>query len=299
MIAEQCPLCFSANIHYVLSAQDHTVSGEVFEVWECGECTARFTQNAPDAAGIGRYYQSDNYISHSNTDKGLVNKLYHQVRKITLGQKRSLVQQVTGLSTGSLLDIGAGTGFFAQAMRAAGWKVTALEPDETARRKAGDLNIVLQDAKDLFELPAASFDAITMWHVLEHVHAAHDYLQQTAKLLKQDGRLIIAVPNYISADARSYGSYWAAYDVPRHLYHFSPGAMRTLLKRHGFTLQSMHPQWFDSFYVSLLSEQYKTGKSRMLHGGWNGLRSNMKALTSPNKCSSVIYVFRLSGTVAR
>jgi hypothetical protein len=110
--------------------------------------------------------------------------------------------------------------------------------------------------------------------------------------LQKDGSLIIAVPNYISADARLYGPLWAGYDVPRHLYHFSPGSMRSLLKRHGFRFQSMHPQWFDSFYVSMLSEQYKTGKSGLVKGVWNGLRSNVNAIGSANKCSSVIYVAR-------
>jgi len=295
VVYDKCPLCGSGNIHFELSAQDHTVSGEVFEIWECGECTARFTQHAPDAANIGHYYQSENYISHSNTSEGLVNKLYHQVRKVTLTQKRKLVQKVTGLTTGSLLDIGAGTGLFAEAMRGAGWKVTALEPDARARQKATEMNIAVQDSQTFFQLPAASFDAITMWHVLEHVHAVHEYLEQAKKLLKQSGLLIIAVPNYISKDAKVYGSYWAAYDVPRHLYHFSPGAMRTLLKRHGFALHSMHAQWFDSFYVSMLSEQYKTGSTRLLKSGWNGLMSNANAMTSANKCSSVIYVFKTGG----
>ena len=285
-----CPLCGSESIHSVLTARDHTVSKETFEIWECDGCGGRFTQDIPDAESIGKYYQSENYISHSNTQQGLVNKLYHRVRKITLEQKRKLLQKVTGLPTGSLLDVGAGTGFFVDTMRKAGWKVTGLEPDATARAKAGEMNILLNDSKDLFQLPAESFDAITLWHVLEHVHALHDYIEQLKKLLKKDGRLIIAVPNYTAADAKKYGEYWAAYDVPRHLYHFSPGSMQALLKMHGFTLLSTHPQWFDSFYVSLLSEQYKTGKSQMLSGAWSGLNSNMTALGAATRCSSVIYV---------
>ena len=152
------------------------------------------------------------------------------------------------------------------------------------------MNIVLNDATDLFNLPPASFHIITLWHVLEHVHDVHAYLSQIAKLLQPNGKLVIAVPNYTSADASAYGANWAAYDVPRHLYHFSPAAMRTLLLRHGFTIQSMHPQWFDSFYVSLLSEQYKTGRSNLIKGAWNGLRSNFHAIGSAGKCSSVIYV---------
>lgn len=285
-----CPLCDSGNIHPVLIAKDYTVSNESFPVWECDECAARFTQDVPDADSIGKYYQSENYISHSNTKEGLVNKLYHRVRNITLEQKRKLVQKVTAMQTGSLLDIGAGTGLFTDTMRKAGWKVTALEPDETARTRAREMNIVLNDINDLFHLPADSFDAITLWHVLEHVHAVHEYLDKIRSLMKGNGKLIIAVPNYTSTDAKKYGEYWAAYDVPRHLYHFSPGSMQALLKRHGLKLLSTHPQWFDSFYVSLLSEKYKTGKQQLVSGAWVGLQSNVGALNAASRCSSVIYV---------
>ncbi|MGB8193066.1 MAG: class I SAM-dependent methyltransferase [Chitinophagaceae bacterium] len=285
-----CPLCDSADIRVALTARDHTVSKEEFEIWECGNCTARFTQSIPESDSIGVYYKSENYISHSNTNQGLVNKLYHRVRRITLEQKRKLVQKVTGLQNGNLLDVGAGTGLFVDAMRKAGWKVTGLEPDEAARSRAREMKILLNDAKDLFQLSAGSFDAITLWHVLEHVHDLHGYLEQMKLLLQQDGKLIIAVPNYTSADASAYGQYWAAYDVPRHLYHFSPASMKSLLKQHGFQMHSIHPQWFDSFYVSMLSEQYKTGKSNLIAGAWNGLRSNLNALASSDKCSSLIYV---------
>jgi len=288
-----CPLCAAPNIKPALTAKDHTVSGEEFEIWECSSCTARFTQNIPDANSIGPYYQSDKYISHSNTDRGLVNKLYHSVRKITLAQKRNLIQKATKLQTGNLLDIGAGTGLFADAMRQGGWKVTGLEPDVTARTKAREMNIMLQDINDLFQLPAATFDAITMWHVLEHVHDVHGYFKKLKQIIKKDGRLIIAVPNYTSSDARLYKQLWAAYDVPRHLYHFSPASMQTLLKLHGFQLESMHPQWFDSFYVSMLSEQYKTGHSNFIKGVWNGLRSNLNAAASRSECSSLIYVAKI------
>lgn len=285
-----CPLCGSESIHSVLTARDHTVSGESFEIWECDACGARFTQDIPDANSIGRYYQSENYISHSNTRQGLVNQLYHRVRKITLEQKRKLVQKVTGLQTGNLLDIGAGTGLFTETMRKAGWKVAGLEPDETARAKAREMNIVLHDIEDLFQLPSESFDAVTLWHVLEHVHDIHAYMGRVKAVLKKEGKFIIAVPNYTSEDAQKYGEYWAAYDVPRHLYHFSPGSMQSLLKKHGLKLLSTHPLWFDSFYVSLLSEQYKTGKSQLLKGAWSGVRSNMAAMNAATRCSSVIYV---------
>ena len=263
----------------------------MYEVWECAGCTARFTQDAPSQEAIGRYYKSDNYISHTNTSQGLINRLYHQVRNITLRQKRKLVQKVSGMQVGELLDVGAGTGFFADTMRSAGWKVTGLEPDDTARKRAAEVKIVLNDIADLWRLPASAYDVITMWHVLEHVHNLHGYLQQLHKLLKPSGKLIIAVPNYTSGDANAYQNHWAAYDVPRHLYHFSPQSIKSLLKNHGFTIQSVHPQWFDSFYVSMLSEKGRAGKLNIVRAAWNGLSSNLRAVSQPESCSSLIYVF--------
>jgi SAM-dependent methyltransferase len=285
-----CPLCGSPKIYDCLTVRDHTVSAESFLIMECGHCSGRFTQDVPSSTDIGKYYQSTAYISHTDTREGIVNKLYHEVRKITLNKKKNLVRKVTGLRNGRLLDIGAGTGLFVQAMIRAGWEVCGLEPDEGARKLAEGMKIKLNDPAMLFSLTPASFDAITLWHVLEHVHELHPYLDQCRKLLSNSGRLIVAVPNYTSADASYYSSFWAAYDVPRHLYHFSPAAMESLLKGHGFTIERSYPQWFDSYYVSLLSEQYKTGKSRLVKGAWEGLLSNFKALGNKERCSSLIYV---------
>lgn len=286
-----CPVCNSASVNYALSAKDYTVSQKQFEIWQCSECRFRFTQNIPTASNIGQYYQSENYISHTNTNKGLVNQLYHRIRSITLRQKKKLIQASTNKTTGSLLDVGAGTGAFAAYIRSSGWQLTGLEPDETARRIAKETNgISLLPSDQLFQLPTENYDAITLWHVLEHVHDLHEYMMQFRKLLKPGGRLLIAVPNYTSKDAEIYQNYWAAYDVPRHLYHFSPDAMRQLIKQHGLVLQTIKPMWFDSFYVSMLSEKYKAGKTSLLKGAWNGFRSNVNTLFNKERCSSLIYV---------
>ena len=292
MIAlDACPSCNSHNIYKSLSARDYTVSNEVFEIWECKDCSLRFTQNIPGKSEIGRYYQSEDYISHSDTTRGFVNRLYHKVRKKTLAQKRNLIESVTEKKSGNLLDIGAGTGAFLNEMKLASWHCTGLEPDETARAKAKELyNLDLLKADNLFLLPAKKFDAITLWHVLEHVHDLQENVDQLKKLLNDTGKLFIAVPNYTSADAKIYGKYWAAYDVPRHLYHFSPQAMESLLENHGLRLESVRPMWFDSFYVSILSEKYKTGSSNLPKSFTNGLWSNLKAMTDKKKCSSVIYI---------
>ncbi len=286
-----CPACKSNTIKQVFTAKDYTVSHEVFAVWECNNCTLRFTQDVPDAAAIAPYYQSSAYVSHSDTTEGLINRLYHFVRGITLKSKRNLIKQDTELAKGSLLDIGAGTGAFSHTMQQAGWQVTGLEPDAAARKIASDkYGLQLQLPQQLYSLPTDAFDAITMWHVLEHVHDLHAYLQKFHTVLRPNGRLFIAVPNYTSHDAQVYKEHWAAYDVPRHLYHFSPQSMQLLAAANGFTVKAFKPMWFDSFYVSMLSEQYKKGKDNLLMAYWNGCISNLKTMFNVKKCSSVIYV---------
>jgi SAM-dependent methyltransferase len=288
-----CPCCSSAAIFPALTAKDHTVSNEEFEIWHCEDCTARFTQKIPTAAAIGPYYQSETYISHSDTGKGFINRMYHIVREHTLKGKRKLIQRVTGKQTGVLLDVGAGTAAFVQTMLTNGWDITGLEPDqgarETAKKKFG---IELLPAENLYELKADLFDAITLWHVLEHIHDLHAYLKQFQIALKKNGKLVIAVPNYTSYDAKAYKGFWAAYDVPRHLYHFSPKSMLLLGKLFGFELVQTRPMWYDSFYVSMLSEQYRNGSSNIFGAVWNGMISNIKALFKKDTCSSVIYIFK-------
>jgi 2-polyprenyl-3-methyl-5-hydroxy-6-metoxy-1,4-benzoquinol methylase len=286
-----CPACRSADITFVLKAKDETVSKEYFEIWQCNNCRLRFTQDVPDEKNIGSYYQSSDYISHSNTSQGLVNKLYHTVRSFTLKSKRKLIEKSSGKKQGNLLDIGAGTGAFASTMKNSGWNVTALEPDATARANAQkDFGVELQPTENLFSLQPKTFDVITLWHVLEHVHDLHKYLDTFFSLLVDGGTLIIAVPNYTSYDAQTYSDNWAAYDVPRHLYHFSPKSMQQLLTIHHFKLKQRKPMWFDSFYVSLLSEKYVSGKGNFIKAFANGAVSNLKCMGKPTNCSSIIYI---------
>ncbi len=176
-------------------------------------------------------------------------------------------------------------------MQESNWEVTGLEPDETARNKALErYGLQLYASEKLYTLPANSFDAVTMWHVLEHVHDLHGYINQIKSLLKPGGKLFIAVPNYTCCDEDIYKEYWAAYDVPRHLYHFSPVSMKELLELHGLTVDSIKPMWYDSLYVSLLSEKYKTGRFNPGQAFFNGIISNGRALVNTKKCSSIIYV---------
>lgn len=286
-----CPVCDSAKLLPVLSAKDYTVSGDLFEIVECKTCTFRFTQNIPDANSIAPYYKSENYISHSNTSKGLVNRLYQAVRKKTLKQKSRLILDYTGLKNGKLLDVGSGIGSFVNEMKHHGWQVTGLEPDASARAMATrTYGLDLSDISHFHQLPAASFDAITFWHVLEHVHELNAYVQQLKLLLKPTGKIFIAVPNYTSKDATIYKEYWAAYDVPRHLYHFSPRSMQLLMEKHGLRVKEHKAMWFDSFYISILSSKYKNGSANFFTAFGNGLLSNLTAMQDVKKCSSVIYI---------
>jgi 2-polyprenyl-3-methyl-5-hydroxy-6-metoxy-1,4-benzoquinol methylase len=291
IIRNVCPVCNSTAIVKKLDAEDYSVSKRLFEIWQCAACTLRFTQNAPDISAVAAFYQSGSYISHTDTDKGIINKLYHFVRKTTLHRKLRLIEKTTGVQKGKLLDIGAGTGAFAHTAQLAQWQVTGLEPDTATRERAANLySITLQNTDALFQLQQESFDAITMWHVLEHVHELHAYIEQIKLLLKKNGRVLIAVPNYTSYDATAYKEYWAAYDVPRHLYHFSPASIRKLLEQHGLRLLVVKPMWYDSFYISMLSEQYKNGKNNLVKAVLTGMLSNLTALFKRERCSSLIYI---------
>ncbi len=286
-----CPVCGSREINPLLTVKDYTVSKEEFVIWHCIHCTLRFTQDVPGESSIGRYYKSAEYISHSDTDKGLINRIYKQVRKKTLQQKAALIVERTGKARGRLLDVGCGTGAFLGMMKEYSWQVQGLEPDPDARALAQRLYDVHVDTPEqLFKLEEKSFDAITLWHVLEHVHQLHDNIAQLKNLLAPGGRILIAVPNYTSLDADIYRLHWAAYDVPRHLYHFTPASMKVLVEAHGLKLLAKKPMWFDSFYISMLSSKYRHGKTSYVGSFINGLRSNLKALGNADRCSSLVYI---------
>lgn len=292
---QQCPVCGSTKINAILVAKDYTVSSETFSIWQCNNCLLRFTQDIPVQEEIGAYYKSEEYISHSGTRKGLVNQLYHIVRNFTLKQKLKLVNRESGKKAGSILDIGCGTGEFLNTMKEAKWQVNGLEPDPDAREFARkEYGIQVGPSEDISSLASDSADVISMWHVIEHVHELDNYLEEISRILKKDGLLLIAVPNYQSLDADHYDSQWAAYDVPRHLYHFSPKSMRHLLQKFEFVAEKLSPMPFDAFYVSLLSEKYQHGNMKLIPGAWTGFRSFLRAQRNVENSSSILYIIRRS-----
>ena len=289
-----CPLCGSDALESAMECKDYYASGETYVLEKCSKCGFLFTQNVPDETEIGRYYETPAYISHSDTRKGLTNSLYHIVRKYMLKRKRLLVEKISGRTNGNLLDYGTGTGYFAQTMKEAGWHVTAIEKSEQARKTALD-NFGLQvDSEQTFsQLQSGTFHVITLWHVLEHLQNLNEMWEQLRRQLTSDGHLVVAVPNCQSSDAGYYGNMWAAYDVPRHLWHFSPETMRQFAEKHGFRLIRTLPMPFDAFYVSILSEKYRQTALPFIKGMCSGLRAWLRACRQPDKSSSLIYVFRI------
>ncbi len=292
-----CPICNKTDIAHLLHTKDYSLTNESFEIIECAHCTLRYTFPIPSIDQITPYYNFPDYISHTDTTSGWMNKLYHVVRNRTLDQKSNWVQSLFTGYKGKLLEVGAGTGAFAHCMKEKNWEVTALEPDASSRQKAlENYNLFLQTPDTLYQLADNSQDVICLWHVLEHVHDLKGYLKAFKSILKTNGRLIIAVPNYTSYDAQYYKKHWAAYDVPRHLYHFSPASLQFILKQFDMQLVQTKPMWFDSYYVSLLSEKYKkSGFIGIIRALIIASISNLKAVKNSQKASSIIYEIKKKG----
>ncbi len=286
---DACPVCGKSQLKNFLMCKDNSVSGESFVIVECENCTFKFTNPRPDIDSIGKYYESAAYISHSDSTEGIVNKAYQVVRKITIGQKLDLINKFSS-NKGKILDYGTGTGYFLSACQKDGWEAEGVEPSETARKQTEEKLGKQISSGNLSGFAPASFDIITLWHVLEHVHDLNGVMKRFTELLKPDGKLIIAVPNADSFDAQMYKEYWAAYDVPRHLYHFTQATMKRLLKKHKLQLVETRPMKFDSFYVSMLSEKYKQGRQNLAKSVMNGLKSNLHAMKNKNDYSSLIYI---------
>lgn len=288
-----CPICQSAELKQFLECKDYTVSKNKFTVVQCASCGFHFTNPRPEEAEAGKYYQSEDYISHSDTRKGLINSLYHYARKFTLKKKLKLITSVSKQQHGSLLDLGCGTGAFLNICKENGWQVQGIEPSKEARDVAKkSYGLHLNDVNTWESFPDNSLDVVTAWHVLEHVYKLEDEVKQVKSKLKNGGTFSVALPNCSSADAQFYGPYWAAYDVPRHIWHFTPADVKRFFEKQGFTLEAVLPMPWDAYYICMLSEKYKAGNvnyGRALVHGWV---SNNHAKKTGNTWSSQIYILK-------
>jgi 2-polyprenyl-3-methyl-5-hydroxy-6-metoxy-1,4-benzoquinol methylase len=286
----KCPVCGSETSNLFLMAKDYFHTGESFSIVKCSGCGFRYTNPRPEPTELGKYYQSADYISHSDSRRGLFASVYQMVRKYTLNRKKVLIGKF--ISRGNLLDIGCATGQFLNFMAAEGWTTTGIEPDEKTRNRAiSEYGLHVYPEEKLNELKESSFDVITMWHVLEHVAGLNQRMEQIKKLLKPGGIIIIAVPNCNSYDAEKYGQFWAGYDLPRHLYHFTKSDINRLAEKFEFTIVKIIPMKFDSYYVSLLSEKYLKGNMKWVPAFWNGFWSNVLG-RGKRGYSSQIYVLK-------
>ncbi|CAL2107854.1 Methyltransferase domain-containing protein [Tenacibaculum sp. 190524A02b] len=271
-----------------LVSKDYTVSNETFDIIYNKEYDLLITSPAPD--NLDKYYISESYISHTDSNKGLFNKTYQIIKKYALNKKLKLINnQLT--TDKSILDIGAGTGDFLNVCKLSGWKVTGIEPSFQARNLANEKGITLHE--NIENIKNKKFDVITLWHVLEHIPNLEEQIKIFKNHLNKNGTLIIAVPNYKSYDAKYYGKHWAAFDVPRHLWHFSTNSIKKIFNEINMDVVKTLPMKFDSYYVSLLSEKYKTGKMNPLKAFQIGFISNLKA-KKENNYSSLIYLLKNS-----
>jgi 2-polyprenyl-3-methyl-5-hydroxy-6-metoxy-1,4-benzoquinol methylase len=290
ILLDKCPICEGVNFTAKITCNDHTTSKENFNIVSCETCNFAFTNPRPIDGKLWDYYKSDMYISHTNNSKGLFNWMYQNVRNYSIRAKVALLKSVK--QNGAHLDIGCGTGEFLNACKNSGYNTEGIEPSRLARKQAiENYNLSVSENTDLSQYTNSEFDSISMWHVLEHVPNLNETISQFNRALKSDGKLIIAVPNHKCWDANYYKEYWAAWDVPIHLWHFSKNTIEHIFKNHEFSLIKTKPMVFDAYYVSLLSEEFISGKKNVIKGFVIGFISNLFGAFTKRGHSSIIYVF--------
>ncbi|RTY88304.1 class I SAM-dependent methyltransferase [Flavobacterium sp. RSP15] len=277
-----------SNQQPFLTVKDYSVSQEVFDLYHDAKLDMLITSPQPSLENLGKYYESVDYISHTDSKRSLFEKAYHFIKTIALKNKLNLINSLQS-NKGSILDIGAGTGDFLSVAKENGWHAIGVEPSEKAKAIAKKKGVSF--VGETSELDNHSLDVISMWHVLEHVPNLENQIKELKRLLKPNGTLIIAVPNFKSFDAKHYGTFWAAYDVPIHFWHFSKTAIKMLFEKEEMKLVQVLPMKFDSFYVALLSEKYKTGKMNYIKAFFVGLQSNWEAKKN-SEYSSHIYILK-------
>ena len=281
-----------SNKKHFLTVKDYSVSKETFDLYHDEVLDMLITFPQPSLDNLGKYYESEDYISHTDNKRSLFEKAYHFVKSIALKNKLNLINLLQP-NKGKILDIGSGTGEFLSVAKNDGWQTIGVEP--SGKAKAIAINKGISFVEQTTELENNSFDVISMWHVLEHVPDLDKQIKELKRLLKPTGTLIIAVPNFKSFDAKHYGNFWAAYDVPIHFWHFSKTAIKLLFEKEEMQLEKVLPMKFDSFYVSLLSEKYKSGKMNFIKAFFIGLQSNWYARKN-FEYSSHIYIIKNSKT---
>ncbi|MDQ3392841.1 MAG: class I SAM-dependent methyltransferase [Bacteroidota bacterium] len=285
-----CPVCNNTDIRNSLICKDFTVSEESFAITECKSCGLKITNPRPTPPNISKYYDSQDYISHTNASNNLINLAYKFVRLFTLGNKFNLLKKYVN-HKGKLLDYGCGTGQYLEYCKNKGWTVVGVEPNTNAAKNAKSLGIQIYNTLEQLQ-DNEKYDVITLWHVLEHVHDLKSVIETLKNRLNKNGIICVAVPNTASYDCGFYKQHWAAYDVPRHLYHFNQDSFRNFAKKIKMKIVDVLPMKFDSFYVSMLSEKNLSGKNNYSNAFKMGLKSNKWAKENNGNYSSLIYILK-------
>lgn len=286
-----CLVCGSTDISGLFAAKDHLVSGESFLLEKCKDCGFAFTASPPDEKKIQEYYVSEEYISHSDTKSSLTDHAYHLARSFMLRKKHNLLLQLNGGKPGNLLDIGSGTGYFAGYMKNRGWSITGIEISERAREYSiSRFGISVLDPEGISAVEDGYADCITLWHVLEHLYDPGRWMSEIRRTLKDNGHCIVALPNTNSADFKWFGPDWAALDVPRHLWHFSPGNLKKFAQNYGLSCIHVKPMPLDIFYISILSYRNRGYRFPLPAGILTGLFLSLVNIFKRERASSLIYV---------
>lgn len=268
--------------------KDHFLSNEFFSLTYVQNTAMFVTSPKPDEDKMASYYESSRYLSHQKTGNDFFSKAYFFSRQFTTSLKIRMISSLFS-KPGKVLDVGSGTGELLTALKNKGWNVKGIEPNKAAKQTAFDKGISHEHS--LGEVEKNSLDLVVFWHSLEHVYALNNTLNEVKKILKPTGILMVACPNHESWDAKYYGNFWAAWDVPRHLSHFSSKSLNIILKPQGFKLVRKSPLFLDAIYVSILSEKIKKGKLVFLKGLIVGVVSNLAGFFTKNY-SSHVYFFK-------
>lgn len=287
-ILEQCPSCGSNQIEKGETIKDHFYSKEDFQIANCLECGLLFTQNRPDKESIGIYYDSTNYVSHDSSKKSLLTWVYQQARKYMLKKKFQIIRPFKP-ELSRILDYGAGDGHFVEYLLQLGKKAEGIEPSEMARH-----NFEKRNNKKLFAglnnlEPSQLFQVITLWHVLEHIHDLNPTMELLLSHLESKGIIVIAVPNQKSIDKKEFGANWAAWDVPRHLYHWDEKSLSCFMEKFGLKRIYINQLPLDPFYIGLVSAKYADKNS--LVGLYQGLRSYFHGKNNPSEGSTLLTIW--------
>ena len=261
---------------------DYFLTKEKFKIQKTSVPGLLKTTPTPTKEDIIKYYKSERYISHNSRKTGLFFFFYRFLRSINFYVKYRFLSSTK--NNQNVLDFGSGEGYFLNKLQKKGIKACGVDSSETPSLTSVYKSIFAE------QLNNQKFSHITAWHSIEHVHDLEKTISRMYDLLDEKGTIIVGVPNYLSFDARYYKRFWAAYDVPRHLWHFDKKSLKEVFENKGFRLVKSSPMILDAYYVSLLSESYKKSTLKILKSIFVGTISNALALFT-KEYSSNIFVF--------